>query len=138
MRFLISSRTHGRSVSRLQVKRHNGSGFVYSHDGFILTNSHVVHDADKIEVTLFDGCHFPARVVDDDPDTDLAAIRIDATDLVPVRTGDSRSLKAGLLVVTIGNPNGFSVPHHLRFGGRFRQVSAGTGRLIHDIIQSLF
>ena len=96
-----------------------------------------VHDADKIEVTLSDGRHFPARVVGDDPDTDLAVISIDATDLVPVRMGDSRSLKVGQLVVAIGNPYGFQCTITSGVVSALgRSLRAGTGRLIYDIIQT--
>ena len=125
---------HGR---RSPAQAGTGSGFIFAADGLILTNSHVVEDSTEIDVLLPDGREHRADLIGQDPDTDVAVLKITASDLTAVSFGQSQTLRPGQLVIAIGNPYGFQ--HSVSAGvvsALGRTLRARSGRLIDQVIQT--
>jgi S1-C subfamily serine protease len=118
--------------------RGSGSGFLFTPDGYLLTNSHVVHGSDEITVRLNDDTRFSADLVGNDPDSDLAVLRIGSPNALPyVEFGDSAAVKVGQVAIAIGNPLGYSKTVTTGvISALGRTLRATSGRLMHDVIQT--
>ncbi|PWT80846.1 MAG: serine protease [Blastocatellia bacterium] len=127
----------GPSVVKIELERGGGSGVIFTPDGFLLTNSHVVDAGGRPRVTLPDGRSMHGELVGRDPHTDLAVLRIDGTSLPCASLGDSRRVRAGQIAIAIGNPYGFQ--HSVTAGvisALGRSLRSRTGRVIDDVIQT--
>ncbi|MGH6961062.1 MAG: S1C family serine protease, partial [Dongiaceae bacterium] len=136
------------AVARIEVRRPSsrggqrvtggsGSGFVFTPDGLILTNSHVVTGASQVQVQLPDGQAFDADIIGNDPHTDLAVVRVSASRLPTVVLGSARSLRVGQVAIAIGNPYGFETTVTAGVVSALgRSMRAYSGRLIDDVIQT--
>ena len=129
----VSKRRGGRGPHR----QGSGSGFLITPDGYMLTNSHVAGGAAAIEVTLADGRSASAEIVGDDPDSDLALLKVAAPDLACCRLGDSSRIAVGQIAIAIGSPYGFQ--HSVTAGivsALGRSMRAATGRLLDNVLQT--
>jgi S1-C subfamily serine protease len=131
----------GPAVAHLEVeigkRRGNGSAFAFTPDGLLLTNSHVVHGARRIQATFADGTSREADLIGDDPHTDTAVVRIGASSLPAVTLGSSRAVRVGQLAIAIGNPYGFQ--HTVTAGvvsALGRSLRTQSGRLVDDVLQT--
>ena len=129
------------SVVHVDVQRERarggGSGFVFTPDGLVVTNSHVAGGAARVEVSLADGARSVASIVGDDPGTDLAILKIDAPQLRPARLGDSKKVRPGQIAIAVGSPLGFASTVTAGIvSATGRSMRSVSGRLVDRVIQT--
>jgi len=129
---------HAAARARSPARQGSGSGFLFTPDGYLLTNSHVVQGADRVTARLNDDTRFHADLVGSDPDSDLAVLRIGSPTALPyVQFGDSAALRVGQVAIAIGNPLGYSKTVTTGvISALGRTLRAISGRLMHDVIQT--
>lgn len=133
----VKKQLPSKPARRRQNPYGTGSGFIISSDGYVVTNSHVVHHALAIQVTLQDGREFKGRLIGEDPATDIALLQVDASGLHTVQFSNSDSLQVGQLAVAIGNPYGFQYSVTTGVVSALgRTLRSESGRLIDDVIQT--
>jgi S1-C subfamily serine protease len=133
---VVSLSVRQQRPGRRGVRNGQGSGLLFTPDGYVLTNSHVVHGASEVEVALQDGRRLRARAIGDDPSTDLAVVRIDAIALEHAEVEAKVPVRAGQLAIAIGNPLGFQATVSTGVVSALgRSLRGSDGRLIDDIVQ---
>ena len=126
-----------KTQNKKEVLAGTGSGFLFSSDGYLFTNSHVVHNATQIKVRMFDGTLYTATLVGEDRESDLAILKTEAIDFKPVKLGNAQELRIGQLVIAIGNPLGFQ--HTVTAGvvsALGRTLQGQTGQMMDSMIQT--
>jgi S1-C subfamily serine protease len=125
------------TVTRARSGRAGGSGFAFTADGFVLTNSHVVHEAREITAAFADGAEYGARLVGEDPDTDVAVLRLEGGSTTAVTLGDSRALQQGQIAIAVGSPLGYELTVTAGIVSALGRTLKGfAGKMIDDVVQT--